>query len=310
MIQTTNIRRIVDRLMRNNPMMRDLPFESAVEYAADFIELVGAPALYEEKTAFIDIKGWRGELPCDFYKMIQVRSTFRKVDGACTHHDHHDHHDYTGHHDLSSDGVEVMLPEGFFPEREGFCHDGELMRDDDHHHGHHHHMHDHGVTEVHDHRRCQFHPVVYRYSADSFHMSPDKPDGSRFGLYTYKLQGNCIFTSTKDQDLEISYMAYCVDDEGLPLIPDNVEFLRGLELYIKQQWYGPKFDEGKISQAVMERLDREYAWAVGAAQSEFARLDLDKAETLFNAINTLLPRRRQHMIGYASMGAKENWHTH
>lgn len=292
MIQTTNIRRIVDRLMRNNPMMRDLPFESAVEYAADFIQLVGAPALYEEKTAFVDVKDWRGELPCDFYKMIQVRSTMRDVKDCHVHHEHHSHHDYDGHHDLSKNN-DVVLPEGFHID------------------GHrHHHMHDHGVTEVHDHKRCQFHPVVYRYSADSFHMSPDRIDGDRVGLYTYKLQGNCIFTSTKDQDLEISYMAYCVDEEGLPLIPDNVEFLRGLECYIKLQWYRPKFEMGELSQNVIEALDREYCWAVGAAQAEFARLDPDKAETLFNAINTLLPRRRQHMVGYASMGAKENWHNH
>ena len=52
MNQTTNIRRILDRVMRH-PMMRDIPFETAVEYAVDFIQLMGTPALYDELNALL-----------------------------------------------------------------------------------------------------------------------------------------------------------------------------------------------------------------------------------------------------------------
>ncbi|MBO6306432.1 MAG: hypothetical protein J6M55_02890, partial [Paludibacteraceae bacterium] len=72
MIQSTNIRRILDRIMRH-PMLRDIPFETAVEYTVDFIGLLGAPAIYDEKTAVVEVHDWRGQLPCDFVKMIQVR---------------------------------------------------------------------------------------------------------------------------------------------------------------------------------------------------------------------------------------------
>ena len=36
MIRTTNIRRILDRIMRH-PMLRDVPFEAAVEHTVDDI---------------------------------------------------------------------------------------------------------------------------------------------------------------------------------------------------------------------------------------------------------------------------------
>lgn len=232
MIQTTNIRRILDRVMRH-PMMRDIPFETAVEYAVDFISLMGTPALYEEKTAIIDIKDWRGLLPCDFEHMIQVRSLTK-----------------------------------------------------------------------HNHPKA-----TYRYSEHSFHLSENKPPKEISG-YTYKIQGRVIFTSTKQGKLEIAYRAFAVDDEGYPLLPDNTSFLRGLESYIKLQWFTIKYDMGEISESVMRNTQQEYAWAAGDAQSEFSRLDLDKAETLFNSFKTLLPRNNEHWIGFFTEGSKELWRNH
>lgn len=226
MKQTTNIRRILDRAMRH-PMMRDIPFETAVEYAVDFISLMGVPALFNEKTAVVKVKDWKGQLPCDFESMIQVR----------------------------------------------------MMRDKH---------------------------LTYRYSDDSFHLSP-KHKKDLFAGLTYKIQGTVIFTSTRDEDLEIAYRAFAVDDEGYPLLPDNPSFLRGLENYIKLQWFTIKFDMGEISQQVMLNTQQEYSWAAGDAQSEFSRMSLDEAETLFNACKTLLPRNNEHWRQFFTNGSREFW---
>lgn len=233
MIRTTNIRRILDRVMRH-PMLQEIPFETAVEYAVDFIQLMGTPALYEEKTAIVPITNWRGNLPCDFEKMIQVRAVTRP-----------------------------------------------------------------GMPPA----------PTYRYSGHSFHMS-DKHKPPMVAEFTYKLQGMVIFTSTKELDVEIAYRAFATDDEGYPLLPDNASFLRGLENYIKMKWFEILFDEGKISKEVMERADREYCWAAGDAQSEFSRLSLDEAETLFNSFKTLLPRNHEHWKGFFTNGSKEMWRRH
>jgi len=119
-----------------------------------------------------------------------------------------------------------------------------------------------------------------------------------------------IYTSVRETVLEIAYRAFAVDDEGYPLIPDNPVFLRGLEAYIKKKCFEYLLDEGKIPMNVMERTDREYAWAVGAAQSEFSRLSLDEAESLFNSFKSLLPRTHEHWKGFFTNGAREHWRTH
>lgn len=62
----------MDRLTRH-PLLEDIPFETVVDYAVDFIRIVGTPPSFFEKTYKINIVDYKGELPCDFYEMIQVR---------------------------------------------------------------------------------------------------------------------------------------------------------------------------------------------------------------------------------------------
>lgn len=67
-----SVRQIMDDLLADD-MMRGLSLERAVNYAVEFIRIVGMPAAFEEKIATIDIKEHRGILPCDLFKIIQVR---------------------------------------------------------------------------------------------------------------------------------------------------------------------------------------------------------------------------------------------
>lgn len=62
----------MDRLTRH-PLLQDIPLETVVDYTVDFIRIVGVPPSFLENTAIVDIHNYRGQLPCDFYKMIQVR---------------------------------------------------------------------------------------------------------------------------------------------------------------------------------------------------------------------------------------------
>lgn len=66
------IQRIADNLA-DHPMLRDIPFDRIVNYAQQVISLIGSPKLFLDKTAAISIKNYRGELPCDFVSMLQVR---------------------------------------------------------------------------------------------------------------------------------------------------------------------------------------------------------------------------------------------
>lgn len=224
-----NIRQILDNLLEH-PLLQDLSFERAVNHCVDFIRIVGCPRIFNEKTVKLEVKDYRAMLPCDYHKMIQVRTC------AC------------------------------------------------------------GRT------------ATFRYSTDSFHMSEDKP--CNLPDLTYKIQGQIIFTSIKEGEIEIAYEAISVDEEGYPLIPDNSSFTRALELYIKKKCFTIQFDLGKISPQVYNNVCQEYAWAVGAAQNELIRPSIDEMESITNSWNNLIPRVGEHKTGFVTLGTKEQWKTH
>ena len=68
-----SIKEVLDNLL-DNPLLQDLTLERVVNYTVDFIRKVGMPKVYIEKTANLEIKEYRALLPCDFHKMIQVRT--------------------------------------------------------------------------------------------------------------------------------------------------------------------------------------------------------------------------------------------
>lgn len=73
-IQYTNIRRVLDNLMEH-PMLRNLNLDQVVRYTIRFISLHGYPRLYRDKEEIIQIKDFRGMLPCDLESIIQVRDS-------------------------------------------------------------------------------------------------------------------------------------------------------------------------------------------------------------------------------------------
>lgn len=147
---------------------------------------------------------------------------------------------------------------------------------------------------------------AFRYTTDSFHLGETYKSND----LTYKIQGGIIFTSIENGEIELSYDAIKVDCNGYPMIPDNSSFTRALELYIKKQWFTILFDLGKITPQVLQNTQQEYAWAVGDCQSEFIRLNIDKAESFYNSIRTMIRREYQHPSGFINNGTKEHYRVH
>ena len=67
-----SIRQIMDDLLADD-MMKGLSLERVVNYAVEFIRVVGLPNAFEEKVEEIKIENHRGVLPCDFYEVVQVK---------------------------------------------------------------------------------------------------------------------------------------------------------------------------------------------------------------------------------------------
>ena len=70
----TNIKRVIEGIMIH-PMLRELTMEQAIFYTQRFMQLVGCPFQFEEKTEVLPVQDFMAPLPCDFHEIIGVRNT-------------------------------------------------------------------------------------------------------------------------------------------------------------------------------------------------------------------------------------------
>ena len=219
---------ILDRLLRH-PLLNDLNLETAIQYTSDFIGIMGLPNVYVDKIETIDIKEYRGELPCDLISINQVR--------------------------LHKNGIALRAMTDNF-----------------------------NAYPTHDH---------------------EGGDWGERGEPSFKTQGRVIFTSIRHEKVDISYKAIMLDDDGLPLIPDNSIFLKALELYIKKEWFTILFDMGKISPAVLNNTQQEYAFKAAQCNNEFVIPSVSEMESITNVLNQLVPRVTAFRNGFKNFGDKE-----
>ena len=122
---------------------------------------------------------------------------------------------------------------------------------------------------------------------------------------TFKTQGNVILTSFRTGEITISYKALPVDETGIPLLIDNTNFLKALELYIKKEKFSDLYDEGKIREGVMIKAERDYAWAVAQCEKEFIMPSISELQSITNMWNTLIPRVREFDNGFTKLGNRQ-----
>ena len=122
--------------------------------------------------------------------------------------------------------------------------------------------------------------------------------------YTYKTQGNIIYTSIKDGDLLVSYKSIPVDKDGYPMLIDNPVFLKALELYIKKEVFTILFDMGKISPAVLQHTEQQYSWLAGQLQAEFTIPSIAEMESIKNNWCSLIQRTKEFDNNFTYLGNK------
>lgn len=122
---------------------------------------------------------------------------------------------------------------------------------------------------------------------------------------TFKTQGQVLYVSFKTGDVSISYKAIPVDKDGFPLLIDNSVFLKALEAYIKREVFTILFDMGKITPAVLQNTQQQYAFLAGQLQSEFTIPSISEMESIKRSWCTLIQRTSSFNDGFRNNGNQE-----
>ena len=149
-------------------------------------------------------------------------------------------------------------------------------------------------------------PVKYTGNIyqSSFHCE-DYIDNPCTGEVTYTINNNYITLSEPKGAIEISYRKLILDDNGFPMIPDNQPFEDALYYYILKEHFFPLVGVGKLSQYFYEKIEQEYAWAVGKAQNSLMLANLDHWEATMNGIRRLIQYQNHSDYGFQGLHRRE-----
>lgn len=147
---------------------------------------------------------------------------------------------------------------------------------------------------------------MYRHATNNYHMMPQSSESG----HTYMIQGGYIFVSNSTDELTVSYEAMLLDNDGFPMIPEDSKFTRALSAYIKKEYFTMLFDMQKINGQILTQALQDYAFAVGACETHFHKLDLGKAESLANLIRSPLIKSGQFNQGFDNLGAEVTLNKH
>lgn len=138
------------------------------------------------------------------------------------------------------------------------------------------------------------------------------PNGQKINEHggTYTKNNSKIFTSFEIGEVTVEYKAIATDEDCFPLIPDNVKLIRAIEAYIRFRWYDILHDMGKVSGQILDKVETEYAFNIGQAQSDLIMPDESEMEALVNSITKILPSRYQMNDRMKYLGTRQFLKTH
>ena len=154
------------------------------------------------------------------------------------------------------------------------------------------------------------HYTALKYASDMFHSQyhiSNSPDLSCESDDSYSVNNGIIYTSFTEGTLEISYQGIQLDEDNLPMIPDNESFKQALKYYILWQYAEPSRYRGEVPRDVFEDIKTNYFWYVGQATNSFNMLTPDRAKSLENGLIRLFQNIDFHSTNWQSFNKKEHF---
>lgn len=150
--------------------------------------------------------------------------------------------------------------------------------------------------------QTQFENEVFR-NLETHAVNTGFPFGSY--NYTYSINNNYIFTNVKEMDLELSYQAFPVDDNGIPLIPDNEYYKRAVEAYIQERIDYKLWRTGRLNDKIYQDSKQNYHWAIQSAKAHISMPDVNEMEVIKNTYGRLIVDMKAHQSNFMYNAQRE-----
>jgi len=122
---------------------------------------------------------------------------------------------------------------------------------------------------------------------------------------TYTLNNDWITLSNQKGRVCMSYLAFPTDDDGFPLIPDDVSYKECVKWYLTHKLDWIEFRKGSISREIYNISEQKYLWFLGSASTSAKIPGLDKMENIKNQMLRMAPKVNSYASFFKDLAFRE-----
>lgn len=141
--------------------------------------------------------------------------------------------------------------------------------------------------------------------------SPDCKRGTNFSnTVQYDIKPGYIFSNVRNGYIKLSYIAQYIDEEGMPLIPDNQSYFEAIYWYVAMKLLYIEYYTGRKPQHLYYDAKRSWNFYRQQAYAESLLPNQNELENIKNTWHTLIPEYDSYDMFFSTTGDEQkiyNW---
>ncbi len=294
-MEFTSIDRIFTKVSRDLPHM-NITESDIIEWTGEALEFINAIRAKEESVAFVKVSNYQCDIPANLHNIIQIAKNTEVVDSVIPNKE-----DYTTLEETTTDSPNC----GVYMDCNGIPWDDTEIA---YYRPYYDLKYEYELWGVNPHyARCYvpvrltnhhfFNTLVCSENGTDCGVTSPNPDVTNNGLYNnYKFEytiiaGKAIRFNFEKGLVAIAYEKNPTDDQGLPLIPDDISFTTAIVSYITMKYTKREFLAGKQgAQGRMQVAQQDWTWYVKqASTNSLMPKGVDEMENLVAQQRRLIP---------------------
>lgn len=136
--------------------------------------------------------------------------------------------------------------------------------------------------------------------------------------YTFYINNGFIITNVdsattvdcSEDKICIVYIGIVVDEDGYPMIPDDVYFMEACAKYVTYMLDYQDWRKGQVADKVMQKSEQDYLFYVNSARGAANMPSVAQLENLKNVMIRLIPKQNEYSNFFANNANQERKRLH
>lgn len=118
---------------------------------------------------------------------------------------------------------------------------------------------------------------------------------------SFTINDNYMTFNVKEGKVCLAYWAFPLDDEGFPLVPDDVKYKRAISSYLQYKMDYIMWRQDLLSDKVYMKSEQDWLWNVASAASHVKTPDMNQMEAMRRQFTKMIVRNQDFRTGFANI---------